>query len=147
MVRRLTVVAAVLMSLVVVPTASARSSHVDRIDGIETVLAVALPDNFPVGSLSRADCAFTQIVTRPDGTAMEAMHCQLSDRPVMIPEFQGTAPEVAFHLSGGPCEWVSDYWFAKDGSIVFAERFQTLVTPSGRVLTQAWYPAEPLVCG
>ena len=64
----------------------------------------------------------------------------------MIAEFQGAPPSQAFKLRGGACIWTSDYWFAKNGSIVMAERFSYTVTPSGRVNVKAEYPAEPLVC-
>ena len=74
------------------------------------------------------------------------MHCQLTDNPVMIPEFQGSAPARAFHNGGGPCEWVSDYWFAKNVTDVFAASYSYIVTPSGHVTAHAEYPAVPLTC-
>ena len=49
----------------------------------------------------------------------------------MIPEFQGSPPATAFINGGGPCLWISDYWFAKDESIVMAESFSYVVTPRG----------------
>ena len=79
-----------------VATPVAARAQVDRVENFETVLAVAMPEDFPVGSLMRADCSSLIRVERPDGSATEIQDCQLSDRPVMIPEFQGTAPRQAF---------------------------------------------------
>jgi hypothetical protein len=128
----------------VVPAAAEAS--VDRIEAVDTVLAVAFPDDFPIASLMRAECAWVQRVELPDGSATESMVCDLSDEPVMIPEFQGTPPTRAFHHSGGACVWLSDYWFAKDGTDVFASSFEYVVTPSGKVHARSSYPAEPLAC-
>jgi hypothetical protein len=137
------------LSLILVsamPASAASPATVDRVAGIDTVLAVRSDDDFPLASLMRATCTSSQFLTRPDGSGVETMRCTLSSDPVMIPEFQGSTPARAFKLSGGPCVWTSDYWFAKDGSIVMAERFSYTVTPSGRVNVKAEYPAEPLVC-
>jgi hypothetical protein len=128
------------------PASSATPATVDRAEAIDTVLAVRSDDDFPLASLMRATCNRSQFLTRPDGTGVETMRCTLSSAPVMIPEFQGSTPARAFKLRGGPCVWTSDYWFAKNGSIVLAERFSYTVTPSGRVNVKAEYPAEPLVC-
>jgi hypothetical protein len=64
----------------------------------------------------------------------------------MVPAFQGQPPRQAFTFGGGACEWTSDYWVARDGSIVMASSFRYVVTPSGRVNITADYPAEPLDC-
>lgn len=128
------------------PTAAAKPATVDRVEGIDTVLAVRSDDDFPVASLMRATCGSSQFLTRPDGSGVETMHCRLSSAPVMIPEFQGATPGRTFKLHGGACVWTSDYWFTKNGSIVLAESFSYTVTPSGRVNVKAEYPAEPLVC-
>ena len=128
----------------VVPAAAKAS--VDRIENVDSVLAVATPEDFPVASLMRAECAWVQRVELPDGSATESQACNLSDEPVMIPEFQGSSPTRAFHNSTGPCQWTSDYWLAKDGSVVFASSVSYVVTPSGEVHARSWYPAEPLVC-
>jgi hypothetical protein len=128
----------------VVPAAAEAS--VDRIESVDTVLAVALPDDFPIASLMRAECAWVQRVELPDGSASESMVCELTDEPVMIPEFQGVPPTTGFRHSGGACEWVSDYWFAKEGIDVFASSYAYVVTPSGKVHARSWYSAEPLVC-
>jgi len=146
--RRVAAIALALSSILVAvtPVAAAGPAEVDRVGGIDTVLAVRSDDEFPVASLMRATCSSSQFLTRPDGTGVETMHCSLSSEPVMIPEFQGAPPTRAFTLRGGACTWTSDYWFTKNGSIVMAERFSYTVTPSGRVNIKAEYPAEPLAC-
>ena len=148
-VRRITAVAfALSLTLAsVLPVAAADPARVDRVDGIDTVLAVRSDDDFPRASLMRATCDSSQFLTRPDGSGVETMHCTLSSEPVMIPEFQGAPPARAFKLRGGPCVWTSDFWLTKNGSEVMAERFSYTVSPSGRVNVKAEYPAEPLVCG
>ena len=118
----------------------------EHIEDVDTVVIVAMPDNFPVASVMRAECAFVQRVEFPDGSARETQQCTLSDEPVMIPENQGSAPATAFHHRTGPCEWVSDYWYAKDGTTVYASSSRLVVTPAGTVYATSTYPAEPLVC-
>lgn len=146
MARRFAALMAIILCLLVASPVVARRGSVDRIEDIETVLVVALPDDFPIASIMRADCAWVQRVELPDGSSSETMVCELSDEPVMVPEFQGSPPSRAFHNSGGPCEWFSDYWFAKEGTDVLAARYQYVVTPSGKVHARSWYPAEPLTC-
>ena len=126
--------------------AVAGATRVDRLESFETVLAVRMDADFPLASLMRADCSSLTRVQRPDGSATEIQDCLLSDRPVMIPAFQGAPPDSAFILEGGPCEWHSDYWFYVDGSDVLAASFAYTVTPSGHVHIQSWYPAQPLIC-
>lgn len=138
--------AGLFLALAIAAPAAAGGTTVDRLEGVETVVVVAMPDNFPIASISRADCAVAQLVTHPDGSARETLHCQLSDTPVMIPEFQGHAPDRTFHNTAGPCEWVSDYWFYKTGEIVYAAAMDYVVTPSGKLNVVADYPAERLVC-
>jgi hypothetical protein len=137
---------ALILGLVAAAPAAAGRATVDRLTNIETVLAVAMPDDFPVASLMRAECAWVHRVELPNGSARETMVCELSDERVMIPEFQGSPPARAFRNSGGPCVWFSDYWFAKEGSDVLASSFRYVVTPSGHVTAHSWYPAEPLDC-
>lgn len=144
--RRFAAWASVILCVAAVSPVAAGGASVDRMENIETVLVVAFPENFPIASIMRADCAWVARVELPDGSSKETMVCDLSDEPVMILEFQGSSPERAFHNSGGPCEWFSDYWFAKDGSDVLASSYRYVVTPSGRVTAHSWYPAEPLVC-
>ena len=135
----------VLLSAVSAPV-SANAAKVDRLENIETVLAVAMPDDFPVASLMRADCASLVRVERPDGSATEIMDCQLNTNPVRIPEFQGVPPSQAFVNAGPACIWFSDYWFYKAGIDVLAESFRYTVTPSGHVHARSEYPATPMSC-
>ena len=138
--------AGLILALAVAAPASAGGATIDRLEGVETVVVVAMPDDFPIASISRADCDVVQLATRPDGSARETLHCQLNDNPTMIPEFQGHAPDRTFHNSAGPCEWVSDYWFYKSGEIVHAASVHYVVTPSGELNIVADYPAERLAC-
>ena len=127
--------------------ASAGGASTDRIENLDSIVAVAFPDDYPVGSIMRAECAFVQRVQLPDGSATETLSCELSDEPVMIPELQGSAPTSALTYSGGACEWMSEYWFAKSGVSVFAESYRVVVTPAGKVHATSTYPADPLDCG
>lgn len=135
-----------LVLVITVAPAAAGGTTVERRTDIDTVVVVATPVNFPIASISRADCDVALLVTRPDGSQRETLQCQLSDEPVMIPEFQGHAPARTFHNSAGPCEWVSDFWFYKSGEIVYASSVQYVVTPSGALNVAADYPAERLIC-
>lgn len=134
------------LALSTVGPVAATGASVDRLEGFETVLAVAMPDDFPVASLMRADCSSLIRIERPDGSATEIQDCQLSDRPVMIPVFQGAPPERAFVNAAPPCVWHSDYWFYKAGLDVPAAGVQYTVTPSGHVHAVSEYSAQPLVC-
>lgn len=124
----------------------ANGASVERIGAFETVLAVRMDDDFPLASLMRADCSGLIRIERPDGSAIEIQDCQLSDRPVMIPAFQGTAPKQAFVHEFGPCLWHSDYWFYATGEDVLAASVKYTVTPSGHVHARSEYPAQPLTC-
>jgi hypothetical protein len=126
--------------------AAAGGAWMERIEDVGTVLAVRMDDDFPLASLMRADCAVVQFVRTAEGSGIETLRCTLSDAPVMIPAFQGQPPETAFSLRGGSCLWTSDYWSARDESIVMASSFHYTVTPSGNVNVTAYYPATPLVC-
>lgn len=125
---------------------AASGASVDRIGDFDTVLAVAMPDDFPVASLMRARCSSLIRVERPDGSSSEVQDCQLSDEPVLIPEFQGVPPAQAFVLNGPACTWFSDYWGQTRGIDILAASFEYTVTPSGHVHVRSEYPAEPLVC-
>ena len=124
----------------------ARGAVVERIGPFETVLAVRMDDDFPIASLMRANCSSLIRIERPDGSSIEIQNCQLSDSPVMIPEFQGVAPARAFVHASGPCAWHSDYWFYAAGVDVLAESVDYTVTPSGHVHARSEYPAVPLIC-
>ncbi len=125
---------------------AAGGAKVDRLERFESVLAVAMPEDFPVASLMRVDCSGLIRIERPDGSATEIQDCQLSDRPVMIPAFQGEPPSQAFVHSVPPCMWFSDYWFYRAGLDVLASSVHYTVTPSGHVHAVSEYPAQPLVC-
>ena len=125
---------------------AAGSANIDRLSNIDSVLAVRMDADFPIASLMRADCSSLIRVERPDGSATEILDCHLTNRPVMIPEFQGVAPSQAFVLKGGPCQWHSEYWFNTAGLDVLAASFQYTVTPSGHVHAISEYPAVPLTC-
>ena len=64
----------------------------------------------------------------------------------MIPAFQGLPPTRAFTLRGGQCEWTSDYWFARDGSIVLATSYHYTISPNGRINITAHYDADAPPC-
>jgi hypothetical protein len=146
--RRLLVLSALVVGLVGVDASAALATgSVDRVHDIDTVLAVRFDDTFPVASLMRATCDWAQFVRQPDGSGVETEHCMLSSEPVMIPAFQGQPPASAFVHAAGPCLWTSDYWFARDGSIVMASAVRYVVSASGRVNIRAEYPATPLDCG
>ena len=134
------------LALAAVSPVAANGASVDRLERFESVLAVAMPADFPVASLMRVDCTSLIRIERPDGSATEIQDCQLSDRPVMIPAFQGQAPTQAFVHAGPPCAWHSDYWFYKAGLDVIASSVRYTVTPSGHVHAVSEYPAQPLVC-
>ena len=144
--RLLMVTVALLWALVTASPVSADRASVDRIEGFDTVLAVASSDSFPLGSLMRAECSFLVRVERPDGSALETQVCTLSDEPVMVPEFQGAPPDQAFRLDGGPCTWTSDYWWNVADSPVYADSFSYVVTPAGAVRVTSPYSAVPLAC-
>ena len=144
--RVMTVAIVVLWGLLTASPASAEQASVNRIENFGSVLAVAAPDDFPLRSLMRVECSFLVRVERPDGSAMETQVCTLSDEPVMVPEFQGVAPDQAFRLDGGPCVWTSDYWWNTADSPVYADSFSYVVTPSGMVRVTSTYPAAALAC-
>lgn len=127
-------------------TGASGTATVDRLENFGTVLAVAMPVDFPVASLMRADCSNLLRIERPDGSASEVLDCELSDELVMIPVFQGTKPARAFVLEGRACTWISDYFANTTGEIVLASSFRYTVTPSGHVHVRAEFPAEPLAC-
>lgn len=134
------------LAVVAASPVAAGGAKIDRLGGFETVLAVAMPDNFPVASLMRAHCLGLVRVERPDGSATEIQDCLLTDEPVMIPANQGTPPTRAFVLEGPSCTWYSDFWGQTAGADVPAASFRQTVTPSGHVHVQSEYPAEPLAC-
>ncbi len=153
MTRRLAVLVAVLaLSLAAALPAAAGGppdkSSVNILRGVDTVVAVALPDDFPIGSLSRAHCKLLVRVEGHDGSAAETAACRLTTQPpLMFPENQGYAPSTKFIDSGGACIWTSDYSWTVLDIPVYASSYRITVWPSGHVLIQAHYPADPLACG
>ena len=147
--RLLTGLAAGVLVVLTLPGVVAADGHIEVLEDVSTVVVVKDPattPDFPVGSISRAECPVLVRVTAEDGSSEEFMSCQLSDEPVMIPENQGTAPEATVIDAGGECVWSSDYHFATDDTDVKASAFEVVVTPSGRVSAWSSYPAEPLDC-
>ena len=66
------------------PGVAAADGHVDVIEDVPTVVAVvdeATTPDFPVASLSRADCDVVVRVEAEDGSSQEWMSCTLSDEP------------------------------------------------------------------
>lgn len=125
----------------------AGGASTDRVGPFGSVVAVAMPEDFPAGSLMRAECSFVQRVERPDGSAKETQVCDLTTEPaLMIPENQGVPPNRTFIDAGGECTWTSDYWWNKNESEVLADSFRVVVTPSGKVHATSTYPATPLDC-
>lgn len=147
MARRFTTFLALSILVLAVASPVAAASSVQRLTNVPTVVAVAFPDNFPVASLMRANCAWLQRVEKPDGSAAETMSCRLTtDPPLMRPENQGQPPKSALVNAGGACIWTSDYWWTVADVPVYASSFRIVVTPAGVVNVTASYPAEPLVC-
>ena len=147
--RLLAGMAAGMLVVMALPGVVAADGHIEVLEDVSTVVGVKDPattPDFPVGSISRAECPVLVRVTAEDGSSEEFMSCQLSDEPVMIPENQGTAPEATITDAGGECVWSSDYHYTKDESDVKASAFEVTVTPSGRVFAWSSYPAEPLDC-
>ena len=135
-----------LMAVLVAPVAAKGGGWHDRIEGVETVLAVRRDADFPLASLMRAHCSEVRFVQTAKGDGIEKLRCRLSDEPVMIPAFQGVPPSKTFKVRGGPCEWTSDYWFARDGSIVVATSYHYIITPRGHIKITAHYDADAPPC-
>jgi hypothetical protein len=131
------------------PALAGDEAHADIIQNVESVVAVRDPattPDFPLGSVMRSDCDLVVWITAEDGSGTEYLVCQVNDEPVMIPENQGTPPTETVHYTSGECVWTSDYWFARDESIVMAASVEVTVTPAGRVFAIANYPADPIEC-
>jgi hypothetical protein len=144
--RTLPLVGALMLLATIAAPVSAGRGWIDKIEDIETVIIVRDEADFPLKSIMRADCDFTLWIQHRSGRGTELLSCRLSNEPVMVPEFQGTPPKGFFFNRTGACEWTSDYWWYRDESIVMAESAQYVITPSGRVLITASYPAQPLQC-
>lgn len=138
---RVAVVSALLIAGLGATAASADEAVVERLEGpFETAVGVAEADN-PAGfELMFAECDFVQRVTRPNGTATETQHCQITGPYV---DFPGAIPDSAYVASGGDCLWASDYFLTMTGEVVVAESVTQIVTPSGRVNVTATYGPNP----
>lgn len=136
------------LAMTIVPMTASADGHLDIIEDLATVVAVAdsADSDFPAGSLMRAECDYLVRIEDEDGASQEWSSCTLSDEPVMIPENQGSVPTSVHVDAGGECIWTSDYWWTREDRPVFASEFEVVVLPSGRVHTWASYPAEPLEC-
>lgn len=110
-----------------------------------TIMLVADGDSLD-GSVMSADCLWATWIEYEDGTYEERLECMLSDDPVDPPEWQGVRPTETVTVGGGECEWTSDFWFATDGSDVWASSYEFTITPDGRVVGGTTYGAELLDC-
>jgi hypothetical protein len=137
-----------LIGMLIAPSAAAAAgpAWVDRIEDVDTVLAVRHDADFPLNSLMRAHCDEVRFVQAANGSGVETLRCRLSDEPVMIPAFQGVPPSTAFSLSLGACVWTSDYWSARDGSTVLATSVHYVITPNGDIRITARYAATAPAC-
>ena len=103
--RAVALVAMALLAAAFAAPVAAGGATVERLTNIQTVLAVAMPDDFPVASLMRAECERLIRIERPDGSSTEILDCQLSDEPVMTPEFLQHQREVGNDLTTPRPEW------------------------------------------
>lgn len=119
-----------------------------RVDGFKTLVPVVDPslEGSLDGSLMNAGCWSTWWLEYGDGTFEERLVCELMNDPVDPPAWQASWPTEQVTLTGGACEWTSDFWAVTDGSDVHASSYEVTTTPSGRVLGFAAYPAEALDC-
>ena len=60
-------VALLALLTVMVAPATARGAWVDRIEDVDTILAVRFDDDFPLASVMRATCDYAQFVMQPTG--------------------------------------------------------------------------------
>jgi hypothetical protein len=96
--------------------------------------------------LMRVWCDRALWIEYADGTYEERIACMLTDDPVEPPEAQGVPPTETLVLSGGACEWVSEYWYLTDESEVWASGWALMVHPDGEVLGSSQYDAEAVDC-
>lgn len=125
------------------PPAPVASEH--SVTDFSSYVLVADGDSLD-GSVMSADCTLATWIAYEDGSYEERLECTLSDDPVEPPEWQGTRPAAAVTISGGECEWTSDFWFATDGSDVWASTYEFTITPDGQVVGRTTYGSELLDC-
>lgn len=93
-----------------------------------------------------AECEQVLWLEHADGSFEERLGCVLTDEPVDPPADQGGLPQERLPLSGGECEWVSDFWAETDGSEVWASSWSVVVDFDGSATAQSWYSPEELRC-
>lgn len=136
-------VAALAIGLMATAADASKSTVLTLDEPFTTVVPTAYADN-PAGvELMFAECNNLKRVEHADGTAVETIHCELTD-PFFV--FSGTPPETTFRDKNGACIWWSDYHANTSGAEVYADKIRVVVTPSGNVFAQSTYPAEPLDC-
>ena len=94
----------------------------------------------------RAWCDRALWIEYADGTYEERIACTLTDDPVEPPEAQGVPPSETLVLSGGACEWISEYWYLTDESEIWASGWTLMVHPDGEVLGLSRYDTEAIDC-
>ncbi|MEA2027138.1 MAG: hypothetical protein U9O18_10650, partial [Chloroflexota bacterium] len=107
-----------------------------------------LPVADPAGDawLMSAWCDRAFWIELDDGTYEERLECRLTNDPVEPIEQQAKWPAETVTLSGGACEWTSDFWPVHDGSEVWASSWSVSVEPDGGVVGTSKYAAELLGC-
>lgn len=94
---------------------------------------------------------------KKDGTAKETQQCELTgtfyvidydlNEFVLCAEAECGPPEGKFNMTGGPCEWWSDYWYLQEESVdVLADGWELSISKKGKVHATSTYPAVPIDC-
>jgi len=107
-----------------------------------------LPVADPAGDawLMSAWCDQALWIELDDGNYEERLECRLTSDPVEPIGQQAQWPAETVTLSGGACEWTSDFWIVEDGSEVWASSWSVTVEPDGHVAGSSTYGAELLDC-
>ncbi len=110
--------------------------------------------NFDPFTIGLMDCDVLRRVELPDGSSKETMSCDLNGiyllpaddgPPSLCVDPECGPPEKALRYEGGGCDtWMSDWSLLTTGDVVFAERAEVVVTPSGKVHATTWYGPDPL---
>ena len=101
------------------------------------------------------ECDLLKRVEKPDGSSKETISCDLTGVYLMFEDPDGP-PSVCFAPECGPPErtfrapraggcdtWQSDWSLLTAGEVIFADRVNQTVTPSGKVNATTWYSADP----
>ena len=115
-----------------------------EVTDIVTVLPVSGPEH---ETYMTAECRQALWIEYADGSFEERLTCTLTDEPVDPPEDQGGLPQGPSTLSGGECEWVSDFWAKTDGSEFWASSWSVTIEHDASATAQSWYAPEELDCG